>query len=108
MENLVTQSNIMFVLGLIGIGYTVFKSIYIPQQKSETNDLLTDQKANFLRDQYDKRFVDIQTHISELTATNQNHIHTIDTKIDALTAMVNQMGKDIIKLETIIQERVHK
>lgn len=97
---LITQSNVMFVIGLIGIGFTVFKSIFDPQKKSETNDLLMDQKADFLRSEYDKKFISIDDRLNELAKNNQNHLHTLETKLDALTKLVVDNGKDLVRIET--------
>ena len=103
---LFTTSNVMFVIGLIGIIFTVFKAFYDPQKKFETNDLLIEQKSNFLADAYDKKFADVQTNIDNLNTINQNHLHTLDIKIDNLSVQVSSICKDIIKLETIINERI--
>jgi len=101
-----TQSNIMFTIGLIGIGFTIFKSFYDPQKQSETNDLLVSQKIKLMCDEYDKRFISMQDDFSALLAQNQNHLHTIDTKVDALTVSIIQLGKDTVRLETIVNERI--
>ena len=98
----------MFVLGLIGVAFTVFKVIFDPQKKSETNDLLTDQKANLLREEYEKRFIALDVKFAELTKTNQNHLHTIESKIDSLTGLIVQQGKDLVRLDTIIDIKLPK
>lgn len=98
----------MFLLGLIGIAYTVFISIYGPQKKSETNDLLLDQRANFLRDEYDGKFKDIQDKFDELAKNNQNHLHTIEQKLDSMTNLVINLGKDVVRIETIINIKLPK
>lgn len=108
MNDLVTPENIMFVLGLIGIGYTVFRSIYGQQMKGETADLLINQRANFLRDEYEKKFLDIQSKFDELSKVNQNHLHTIENKLDSLSALVVQQGKEIVRLQTTIDIKLLK
>ena len=103
---LITQSNVMFVLGLIGIGYAVFINIFGPQKTAESNDLLMDQKANFLREENDKRFEIIDKRLNDLAKDNQNHLHTIEDNVKTLTGTVSMMRNSITKLETIIQERI--
>lgn len=98
----------MFVLGLIGIGYTVFMSIFGPQKKSETNDLLLDQKASFLREEYAAKFKDIEGKFDELTRQNQNHLHTLESKLDSLTNLVVSLSKDVVRIETIINIKLPK
>lgn len=105
---LITQSNVMFVLGLLGIGYSVVMSIYRPQAESKTNDMLMDQRANFLRSEYDKKFISIDERLAEITKNNQNHLHTIEQKQDALTGLVIQLGKDVVRLETTINIKLPK
>ena len=85
----------MFALGLIGILFTVFRSVYDPQKRSETNDLLMEQLIG-------KNQADIKT----LTKQTDNHIHTIEVKVDAIKAEVNDLTKGLVRLETIINERI--
>lgn len=103
-----TQSNILFVIGLGGIIFTLFKAFYDPQKKSETNDLLMDQKTKFLKEEYDKKFALIQADISTLTVQNKNHLHTLDVKLDTISSSVGDLRNSVVKLETIVEERIPK
>jgi len=98
----------MFVIGLGGILYTAFRAFYDPQKKSETNDLLMDQKANFLSEIYERRFKEIQTRFNELASQNQNHLHTLDTKMDEIRECTSVISRDVVRLQTIIDERIPK
>lgn len=100
--NYLTPANITFVLGLIGILFTVFKLIFYPQKEAKTNELLLDQKANFLRDEYDKKFATLDIRFAEITKDNQNHLHTLEKQMDTLTNIIIQQGKDLVRLETTI------
>lgn len=99
---------ITFTLGLIGIIITVFRFIYDPQKKSESNDLLMEQKMTFLREEYDKRFGLLQNDLATITKQNQNHLHTIDTKMDSLLASINCITRDLTRVETTLNERMPK
>ena len=39
---------------------------------------------------------------------SNNHIHTVDTKVDKVQEIIASMGKEITKLGTIIEERIPK
>ena len=98
----------MFVLGLIGIGYTVFMSIFGPQKKAEAADMVIEERANNLRLEYDKKFISLDDRLAEITKNNQNHLHTIEQKQDTLTGLVIQLGKDVVRLETTINIKLPK
>ena len=38
----------------------------------------------------------------------QNHIHTVDIKVDKVVENVTRMSNEIVKLATIIEERIPK
>lgn len=54
----------------------------------------------------DRRFREVHEQIGELVRQTQNHIHTIDTKVETIGLNVVEMGKEITKLTTIIEERI--
>ena len=103
---LLTAQNIMFLIGLISILFSVFLYFKNPQIKSEKTDALLEQRLQFERESTQRRFKDMQDGITAATALAQNHIHSVDVKVDGLTALVSQMGKDIVRLSTIIDERI--
>lgn len=101
-SSLLTAANITFVLGVIGILFTVWGKVTNPQKKSELSDALQQQREKIFADLYEKRFTETQLQIKELTAVNQNHLHTLETKIDNAVASQNQTNIEIAKLETTI------
>jgi hypothetical protein len=102
LADFITVQNITFLAGSIMMIFTVWTKITGPQKKLEISEALQKQKDNIYGEIYEKRFTEIQTQIATLTTMNQNHIHTLETKIDGLTTSQNQTGKEIVKLETTI------
>lgn len=105
MENLssfLTVPNILFVIGIFGTVFTVYNRITTPQQRSELSDALQQQREKIFAELYEKRFTETQSQIKELTRVNQNHLHTLETKIDGAISSQNQTNIEIAKLETTI------
>lgn len=119
----------MFVLGLIGIVIAVYKSFHVPQENIEKNAAVNEErdkgKATVLaqkelesktlvlqeqvksrNEETDRRFLEMGIRLDTAMTTAQNHIHTIDTKVDALTDTVSNMSNKITELATIIAERI--
>ena len=108
MEEFITPSNITFVIGLIGIIFTIYNYFRDPQIKGERVDALIDQRIGFIQESNDRRFGDVHKEIEAVNKLNQNCIHTIETKVDTLTSSVNDSKVEIGKLATIIDERIPK
>lgn len=106
MADWLTPSNIMFVLGVIAIMFSVYRYFRDPQVASEKKDALLAQQVNWTAEATDRRFKDIQESFQQLLLQSNNHIHTVDTKVEALGGAMIQMGKEIVKLSTIIDERI--
>lgn len=111
--SLLTPSNIMFVLGIIGIIFTVYNSFRKPQIDSDKTDIalkaqstLLEQRFQWNQEGSDKRFKEIQDNFQSLLLQSANHIHTVDTKVEALSATVAELSNNITRLTTIIEERV--
>jgi hypothetical protein len=129
-----TQDIISLIIGLLGIGGAIF-AIYFkmanPQNALEKEQIKTEKdledkasilsqkeaegKANILEQQFkwerkanEKRFCDMTNSLKDAMTLAQNHIHTVDTKVDGLKITVEQMGKDLVQLSTIINERIPK
>lgn len=103
-----SQSNILFVLTAVGIIFAVYRYFRDPQVKSETADLLIEQKTDLKGVEYERRFTEIQQNIKEAFALAQNHTHTVDMKVDALINQVIQLRESMVMLRTIIDERIPK
>lgn len=106
METFTTQSIINIVLGIGGILGIVFGAYHYfrnPQIRSDKIDALLELSMKNLSVKFDEKFKAIEGQIVRLET---NHIHTIDTKIDANKQSINLLAIQVGKLETIIDERI--
>jgi len=128
---ILTTSNVMFALGVIGTIIGVYKSIFSPQVKMEKEQALNEErdknKADLLgqeknkskidfvlekmeweKGNNDKKFTEMTDRIDDAFSIAQNHINTIETEVKSLTVVVNTMCNNITELKTIINERIPK
>lgn len=84
------------------------KATILSQQEVESKAQLLAQQVQWEKEANEKRFCEMNLNLKEAVALAQNHIHTVDTKCDGLKATIEQMGKDIVQLTTIINERIPK
>ena len=131
MSELITPSNILFALGILGVIFTVFNYFRNPQEDLEKKQLITDKdlsskatilaqkeaegKAGLLAQQVqwekeanEKKFVEFGLRLDSAMTIAQNHIHTVDVKVDTLIGTVASMSNEITRLSTIIDERIQK
>jgi len=131
MPNQENISLITFALGIIGMIFGIYRYFKDPQididKKQALNDerdknkaTILDQKAvenkaellaqqfSIERESNNRRFTELGERIDKSMTLAQNHIHTVDTKVDGLTKSVNEMSNEITKLATIIEERTLK
>lgn len=123
-----------YIVGVIGIGGTVFaifNTFHKPQESMEKQQALTDKsldskatvlaqkevenKANVLAQQVqwekeanEKKFAEFSLRLTDAMTMAQNHIHTVDTKVDGLIKVVAEMDKQLTHLATVIEERIPK
>lgn len=128
-ETFLTTSNVTFAIGIIGVIFTVFFYFRKPQEDLELKQAVTskdiDSKATVLaakemeskaallaqqvqieRDSNEKKFNDIGIRIDQAFALAQNHLHTLDTKQDAMTANLTTLTIHVEKLSVILDERL--
>lgn len=119
MSEILTPSNITFALGVIGIIFSIFLYFRNPQEaldkrtailevEGDGQHNLISEKMKWEREMNDGRFKEMQDNIKEAMAMGQNHIHTVDTKVDKLALEVQELGRHVVKLATIIDERIPK
>lgn len=106
MNELLTPSNTLFVLALLTILFQVYKYFRDPQTANDKKDALLGQQLKSSSESVDMRFKTMQDNFSALLLQSNNHIHTVDTKVDVLVSTISQLGKDVVKLSTIIEERM--
>jgi len=112
MESFLTTSNITFVLGILAIIFSVYSYFRNPQIKSEKTDALLNQRVQWEKESTDKKFADFGLRLDNSMSMAQNHIHTVDVKVDGLMKDVSEMNvsisKELTRLSTIIEERIPK
>jgi hypothetical protein len=108
MELILTSSNIMFALGILGTIFTVYHYFRNPQINSDKKDALLAQQVGQQAESVERRFKDAQDSFNALLLQSNNHIHTVDTKVETLSTNMNIMSNEITRLATIIEERIPK
>lgn len=108
METYLTPSNITFVIGLAALAFSIWGKIREPQTDSEKRDALFAQQMQYSMDSTDRRFKEMQESFNSLLLQSNNHIHTVDTKVETLNTTVTSMENKITRLTTIIDERIPK
>ncbi len=93
----VTPTNIMFVLGLLGTLFTVYNYFRNPQIKSEKDDLVLGQSI-----------IELTKKITSLDTAFQSHITADQTAFGMLNQHVVEVDKSVVRLTTIIDERIPK
>lgn len=84
------------------------KATILAQKELETKALLLAEQVKGKNEENERRFLDMGIRLDTAMTTAQNHIHTVDTKVDKLIESVNVMGNKITELSTIISERIPK
>lgn len=108
MQTLLTTSNILFALGILGTIFGVYHYFKNPQIEEEKKAGLLAQQVQWEREQTSTRFSEMNTSLKDATALAQNHIHTVDVKVDKLAESINLMRNEVVRLATIIEERMPK
>jgi hypothetical protein len=108
MAELMTQSNVMFAIGILGVIFTVYNYFRNPQINQDKKDALLAQQIQWMIEGTDRRFKTTQESFQQLILQSNNHIHTIDVKVDGLNHNVCSMENEITKLSTVIDERIPK
>lgn len=91
---LVTPQNIMFVIGLMGIVFTIYNYFKNPQIKTDQETISLKSEITVLK--------------GEIKEIKETHLRTLEGEIKNLNSSVNQLSGTVIKLATIIDERIPK
>ena len=99
---------ILAVIALGSIAFSVWNKVRNPQINSERKDALLAQQVQWQIEGTEKRFKEMQDNFKELLLQSNNHIHTVDTKVESLQNIVVGLSTEVAKLSTIIEERIPK
>ncbi len=116
---IIDYQTITFWAGIGGIVFAVYNYFRNPQEaidkRQAVSEKETDGKAALLAEQVkwekevtEKKFTAMQEDARNSMTLAQNHIHTVDTKVDVLTRQVGEIRGEIIRLTTILDERLPK
>ena len=107
-NELITSQNIIFVLGILAIIFSVYHYFKNPQIDSEKKDAILAQKVQWTNEANERRFSELQQNIKDAFLLASNHTNTVDTKVDKLIESVNRAEISIVRLATVIEERIPK
>lgn len=85
--------------------YRYFKD---PQITNEKKDALLRQEVQWTKEGNDKKFMEIQANFQSLLLQSNNHIHTVDIKVDKVMETTAHLSTEVTRLATIIEERIPK
>lgn len=97
MNNAITVSSISLIMGIFGIFGVVF-GVYLYFRNPQ---IKTDQETTKLRD-------DVENLRKQILEIKETHLRSVENDIKTLTAAVSQLEKTVVKLTTIIDERIPK
>lgn len=84
------------------------KATILAQKELETKALVLVEQVKSKNEENERRFGDMGIRLDAAMTTAQNHIHSIDIKVDKLIETQNSMCNKITELTTIINERIPK
>jgi hypothetical protein len=94
---MITNENIDLIVNivtLIGVVFAVYLAVRKPQERSEITDAEMRKDIIALR--------------VDLINLRDNHVHTLDTKLDVTNKAVQDLSLQLTRLNTIIEERIPK
>jgi uncharacterized protein HemX len=98
----------VFVLGIIGVIFGVYQYFRNPQVAEDKRAALLAQEVKTTSTSVEQRFESMQKNFEGLLLQSNNHIHSLDIKIDALNKAMTDMRVEVATLSTIINERIPK
>jgi mannitol-specific phosphotransferase system IIBC component len=78
----------------------------VVEKETEGKAAVLAQQLQWEKDSNDRRFTELSACMNNANALAQNHIHTVDVKVDNLISTVDGMGNRLTELATIINERI--
>lgn len=91
---LLTVQNVLAALGICGFIFGAYNYLRNPQIKSDKTDALLVQQLGILQ--------------ADLTNLRDNHVHTLDVKLDATNEAIHGLTVKVATLSTIMEERLPK
>ena len=95
MDQLLTTSNIMFILGILGVIFSVYNYFKTPQKTTDRDMALMAQKLS-----------EVTRELASLSASYAAHIIADQNSFNSLTNQITAVDKSVVKLTTVIEERI--
>ncbi len=92
MNSELTPSNVTFAAGILGLIFGVYHFFKNPQIKMDKNESLMQQQLVQLG--------------KDLANLRDNHVHTLDTKLDSTIESMNKLALQVERLSVTIEERI--
>lgn len=98
----------VFILGTLGVLFGIYQYFRNPQIAEDKKAALLAQEVKTTSTSVEQRFESIQKNFEGLLLQSNNHIHSLDIKIDAMNKAMTDMRVEVATLSTIIDERIPK
>lgn len=85
---------IVTILGILGTVFGVYNYLRNPQISADKTNALLSQSL-----------LQVQKDLANL---RDNHVHTLDMKMDEAMSRINELAIQVAKLSTVIEERIPK
>ena len=119
MNDLITPANISFGILALSVIFNVFLFFRKPQEDLDKRQAISEkeeenragllaQQVQWEKEVNEKKFNEFAVRLDGAFTLAQNHVHTVDTKVDKLTDVVGTLKTEITTLATIISERIPK
>lgn len=110
-------TTITSVLAIGGVIFSIFLYFRTPTERLEKKQAVSDvaeagrasalaQQVQWEKESNEKRFAEMGMRLDSSMSLAQNHLHTVDVKVDNLIETVRLMSNEITRLSTIIEERI--
>jgi hypothetical protein len=100
--------DMMFVLGIMGVIFGIYQYFRNPQIAEDKKAALLAQEVKTQTNSVDSRFEAMQENFKGLLLQSNNHIHTLEVKIDEINKIIGDVRVNVATLSTIIDERIPK
>jgi uncharacterized protein HemX len=100
--------DLVFILGTLGVLFGIYQYFRNPQIAEDKKAALLAQEVKTTSTSVEQRFESIQKNFEGLLLQSNNHIHSLDIKIDAMNKAMTDMRVEVATLSTIIDERIPK
>lgn len=109
---LLNQQTITLGISLFALVFGIYHFFREPQIKSDKIDALMKQHIEFLSQTFTEKFKNSDEKVmnigKDLVNLRDNHVHTLETKVDQTNQNVNNLSLEVTRLSTIISERIPK